>query len=188
MQACEDRIPALVDAAAGDLSGSSRTELYTHLLQCPGCRAELDELQRTTELLEDTSSGPEDFSIIGFAARTTDRAEAFRDRSVKGLWWSVTRGARLALSLSGAVLAASLALFTVSQRPISAPVTPPSAASVTSTSEPWESYIPEAVRLVHDSDGLSAGVVTSEPVSLDDGLQNLSVDELELLALSLNPS
>jgi anti-sigma factor RsiW len=190
MQCCEDRIPALVDAATGELGGAARAELNEHLLHCPACRAELALLQGTTSLLEDTSRTPEDFSLAGFAARTTDRAVTFRDRSVKGLWWSVTRGVRLALSVSGASLAASLALFVLSQRPAIHPaasvVTTPAAA--TTSADTWESYIPEAVRLVHDSGGGGSGLVPADPVSLDDGLHDLSVDELEQLTLSLSPS
>ena len=100
MQPCDDRIPALVDAASGELAGPQLAELKAHLQTCAACRAELKLLTETTSLLTETSRVPDEFSLSGFPIRATDRAEAYRDRSMRGLWWSITRGMRIAWRFS----------------------------------------------------------------------------------------
>ena len=144
-------------------------------------------LEQTTSLLVETSRVPEDFSISGFAARTADRAESFRDRSARGLWWSVTRGMRIAASLSGGALVAAAAFFVMAQDSSSPAIAPPPVvATANEVSEPWEAYIPEAVRLMHSTDMSNAGLFAEEPPSLEDGLDSLSDEELETLALAFS--
>lgn len=184
MQPCEDRIPALVDAASGELSAPQRAELNTHLLTCAACRAELEALQKTTSLLSSTARVPDDFSLSGFAVRTTDRAEAYRDRSVRGLWWSVTRGMRIAMSLSGAALAAAVTLLAVPERPRKVVETPVAAVPADDEAdEAWQEYVPDAIELMHD--GQSSFASSGLP-SLDTGLDTLTDEELEALTDSLS--
>jgi anti-sigma factor RsiW len=185
MEACEARLPELIDLASG--SGSSK-ELEKHLTECAGCRAELVGLRETQALLMETSARPDDFSLSGFAVRTADRAEVFRDRSPRGLWWSLTRAMRVTLGFSVTALGVSAMLFVSARqqqsgalavRPLAAPV--PQAAVVEpqpSMDDSDSSDSSDLVRLISDE--------RNEPdVSLDAALDGLSSDEMDELAQRL---
>jgi anti-sigma factor RsiW len=188
MEACENRLASLVDAAAGELPSPERSALDVHLATCTGCRSELKALTETSDLLVATSKTPDDFHLLGFAHRVADRAEGFRDRSARGLWWSITRGARVAMSFSVSALAASLALFVASQHSGRVSVGGADAGSVAlADSDDWTDFVPEAVSLLERA-GPSVDVneSTDQPASLDSGLDGLSTDELDALADSLD--
>lgn len=181
MMACDDRIAALVDAASGEPAGPALT---AHLASCPGCTAELRNMQQTESVLRATAKVPDDLHLSGFAYRVADRAEAFRDRSPRGLWWSFTRGARLAMTFSASALVASMALFVAARSPGPARTVATPAAAVpvlADESESWEEYIPEAMRSIDDDEDSS-----EDTGSLDLGLENLSADEMDTLAQTID--
>jgi hypothetical protein len=85
---------------------------------------ELDESDAAFEaLLSETRREPHELHLAGFAARTADRAMAWRDRSLRGLWWSLPRGIRLGVTFSSALAALALAFVAMPARPGGA--TPP---------------------------------------------------------------
>src|SRR5262245_33616784 len=129
MEACENRIADLVDAASGSLEPARRAELDAHLATCAGCRAELEALRSATDALESTRFSPDPLHLAGFAARTADRAEAFRDRSARGLWWGTTRAMRFALSACAGALAASLVLLVAARTVVTHDVHAPAIAT-----------------------------------------------------------
>lgn len=163
MAACDERLPALVDQATGALDPQGEAALEAHLAACPGCRDEGRALRSATALLAATSDVPEGFALSGFAARTAARAETFRDRSARGLWWSLTRGVRLALGLSAGALAASLALF------LAAPAAPSPASD--------RGVAPAAEETFAEADLAPARDTTV--VTLDSAFDALSGDDLE---------
>jgi anti-sigma factor RsiW len=195
MPACESHLPALIDAASGELTAVSRRELDQHLATCEGCRAELADLVRTEQVLRSTSNVPDDFMLTGFPVRVTDRAETFRDRSTRGLWWSLTRAMRVTLAFSTTAVAASFALFVMSQRVPMAPSTPshgvavqgqtaaaatPTVASLVGTDPgEWPVEPTHVAAEDHQAAVDDQGVLD---VSLDSALDALSPDELDELA------
>jgi anti-sigma factor RsiW len=182
MEACEARLPELVDLASG--IGSHR-ELEDHLSGCPGCSAELAALRQTEALLLETSARPDDFSLSGFAIRTADRAEGFRDRSPRGLWWSLTRAMRVTVGFSATALGVSVMLLVTARQPQPAlqgarssvaPVVQARAVDPGNTNEDTDSS--DLVQLISDE--------RNEPdVSLDAALDGLSSDEMDELAQRL---
>jgi anti-sigma factor RsiW len=181
MEACEARLPELVELATG--IGSHR-ELEEHLAGCPGCRAELHALRETEALLLETSARPDDFSLSGFAVRAADRAEGFRDRSPRGLWWSLTRAMRVAVGFSVTALGVSAMLFVTARQPPrllptrapSAPMLQAKAVDPGNAVEDTDSS--DFVQLISDE--------RNEPdVSLDAALDGLSSDEMDELAQRL---
>ena len=195
MAACEARLPALVDAASGDVPEADRRELAQHLATCAGCRDELAELEQTQTLLVSTSGAPDDFLLAGFAHRTADRAEAFRDRSTRGLWWSLTRAMRFTMAFSSSAVAASFALFLLARHPAVAPVSHPErmAAGTLGKAAATEAMPDEGLDESDepaDSDVvqmLSDEKAEPEEASLDTALDALSTDELNELAGKLGP-
>lgn len=177
MAACEARLVALIDSASGELPEPERRELEQHLAACVGCRAELAELRQTEQLLLSTVQTPDDLHLSGFAFRVADRAEAFRDRSARGLWWSFTRAMRVTMAASGMAVTASAMLFMLSRHPIEvAPGLTTASADV--SSEAGESSLSDVVQLVAEQRDVP-------DVSLDSALDALSPDELDALSQQL---
>jgi len=125
---CEDRLAELVTLALDDGAGlpaPARAALATHLETCIGCRDEVSALRSGEALLVSTREEPDALLLSGFAARTADAAVAFRDGSLRGWWWSLTRAMRAATAGSAAALAASAALVVFAT---SGPATGPAAS------------------------------------------------------------
>lgn len=179
--ACDERLPLLVDAAEGILDAEARAGLDAHLVDCAGCRAELDELRETTALLAATRHEPDALHVAGFAVRTTDAAERFRDRSVRGFWWALPVPQRLAAFFSAAALAASVALF-VAARPDTRPATDPSAGALASADRAVE---PTLFELLED-DGLAFdGSFADDPFAMDPfAVEDVAFDRLASLGAS----
>lgn len=187
MEACEARLPGLVDLASG--VGPDR-ELEEHLTGCAGCRAELADLRQMEGLLLETSARPDDFSLSGFAIRTADRAERFRDRSPRGLWWSLTRAMRVTVGFSATALGVSAMLFASARQPKPAAITTVRPQVVAPVVEATAGGAQE--NAIDDTDSSDADLVQlisddrNEPdVSLDAALDGLSSDEMDELAQRL---
>ncbi len=113
MPACEGWALRIVADVTGE---AEDRELERHLASCSGCRAEAKLLAGTVAAIRETRRVPEDLSLAGFASRVAERAERFRDRSPRGLWWTASRGTRYSLGVSLAAFVASVALVLV--RPV----------------------------------------------------------------------
>jgi anti-sigma factor RsiW len=179
MAACEERLVALMDLVSGEQPEAERRDIESHVASCAACRAELAELRQTEDLLQSTARRPDDFQLSGFAFRVADRAEAFRDRSPRGLWWSLTRSMRVTLAASSVAVAASLSLFVLSRQPAPLAVNLPNAPA--RVSEEAASGVPDMVQLVAEDGDMP-------DVSLDSALDALSPDELDTLTQKLSAS
>lgn len=181
MTPCDDRIPALVDAAVGELAPAARAALEAHVAACPGCRAELASLTTVDALLVTTRHEPDPLSLSGFAARTADAAERFRDRSARGLWWSLPRAQRFASLFSAGALAAAVALFAARPPEPAASVDPAPLAAVTLEDEEEETEEDELAAAAPATLADSLAAADLPFVQLDLGLDTLDEDELEAL-------
>ena len=184
MQACESRVPDLVDAACGELAPARRDALERHLAGCAACRAELAGMRDTGALLLETRDEPDDLTLSGFARRTALAAEARRDRSSWRAFWT---GRRLASLLGAGALAAATALVVLQ------PAEPaPSPANVTverglvaeaPAEADTETYLWD---LYDETDEVFAELAGRDAaLSLDDGLSGLTDAEFEELVAML---
>jgi hypothetical protein len=180
MAACDTRLPSLIDAASGELPESVRRDLEAHLATCANCVAELAELRSTEKLLRATSDTPDDLLLSGFAVRVADRAEAFRDRSARGLWWSFTRAMRVTLAFSSTAVAASLALFVMSRQPVSLNQVPRDIPTGIEKGAPPQDLAADVTELASDD--------RFPDESLDSALDDLSTDELDELVQQMGSS
>lgn len=168
MTPCDSWLPDLCDDVSGELPAARRDALDAHLAVCPGCKAERAALAGTEALLHATARPPDPLETAGLAHRATDRAERFRDRSLRGLFWSFTRAQRFVAGFSTAALALSLGFF-LSAR--TAPVVP------AESSQPLD---PVSVALVVGDEAVDFDDDAADP-SLDDAFQELSNAELDAL-------
>lgn len=167
MTRCDSFEADLVDLASDELEPARLAALEVHLAGCAACRRELASLRDLEGSLERTAQRPEELSLVGFPRRAAERAELFRDRSIRGAWWSLRPAPRLALALSGAALAGAVALVFLHE--------PPEHASPAD---------PPALQASHDT-GVEGLDTTVDP-SLDSALDALDDDELEAFASALD--
>ena len=180
MKACDDRLIELMDA----VEGTPTPELSRHVASCEGCRAELKALRSTEALLRDTAAHPDDFSLSGFAYRVADRAEAFRDRSPRGLWWSLTRAMRITVGFSASALTFAAVLFVSSRHVTPAPVVAPAIQTQTASAR----VAPKSGQdeIAAEVDQMISADRGEPDISLDSGLAGMSADELDELAQQLD--
>lgn len=185
MKDCEALLPDLVDLSAGELALERRAGVERHLQACAACRQELAELGETTALLQETRYEPHDLHLSGFPARATERAERFRDRSVRGWWWTLTRGQRIASTFSTVALAAAVMLVVIAQpSPRTAERRLPGPAQAALAADDDET--PDLLAMMLDDEALAmlAGPYDgyTDP-HLDYTLEALTDDELAELAM-----
>jgi anti-sigma factor RsiW len=172
MSGCEERIPALVDLSEGALDGASRAELEAHLAGCAPCQAELATLCEGTSLAVTTRAEAHPVHLSGLAPRVAAEAERLRDGTWRGLWWSTTRGVRLALGASLASLALAIGLAASTLR---APHVPEATDDLASTDLASTDLASTALASHDDAS------TTDDSLAYETGFDALSMEELETL-------
>lgn len=186
MKDCEALLPDLVDLSAGELPLEKRAAVERHLQACAACRQELAELGETTAFMQETRYEPHDLHLASFPARATERAERFRDRSVRGWWWTLTRGQRIASTFSTAALAAAVMLVVIAQPAPSGPTAERPLPGSTQAALAADDETPDLLAMMMDDEALAMGDGQYDGYAdpnLDYALEALTDDELAELAL-----